>query len=54
LARLETEHGVSQRGVQEIATEMTRLSNSVLTYCVNIVTEHLGKFRCFFKYDMVF
>ncbi len=43
LVRLETLHGVPQRGVQEIAYEMTQLSSRVLSYCMQTVTEHLGK-----------
>jgi len=43
LARLETVHGVSQLGVQEIAAEMIHLSKNVLAHCMTSVTEHLGK-----------
>jgi hypothetical protein len=43
LARLETEFGVSQRGVQIVAGEMCELSNRVLTHCMKSVCEHLGK-----------
>jgi hypothetical protein len=47
LARLETKYGVSQKGVQAIAEEMIQLSKSVLSHCMNSVTEHLGKWFFF-------
>jgi hypothetical protein len=45
LARLETVFGVSQQGVQIIATEMCELSNQVLSHCMKSVSDHLGKLK---------
>jgi hypothetical protein len=42
-SRLETVHGVSQLGVQDIAREMIHLSKSVLSHSMTSVTDHLGR-----------
>jgi hypothetical protein len=43
LGRLESVHHVSQQAVVEIAAEVFRLSNRVLTHCMQQVEEDLGK-----------
>jgi hypothetical protein len=48
LVRLETHHNVSQRAVQEVASEMMGQSNRILAYTLHNIGVGLGKSLVFF------